>query len=339
MGAFLAGLLIAETEYRLRIEHSITPFKSLLLGLFFMNIGMTLNINFILDNLQILLLGSAALILTKGFVIVCLCKVFKFRWGSAIHAGLLLAQGGEFAFVLLSIAIKQKILAAGTGQLLLMMVAITMAVTPILSIIGAYIEDKFSFDQKVESNMEFQGVGDLDKHVIIAGFGRIGRIVSFMLAREKINYIAVDANISLVKKARNQGFPIYHGDPSNIATLKAVGAGRAVAIIITIDDKMSLRKAVKTISQHYKNLCIVSKAEDYRHGVGLRKLGANVTVPATIETGIQLGIASLQHLGIPETEIASIKEQLRKSNYSLIQEVELFRGISGTDSATTKAEI
>lgn len=328
MGAFLAGLLIAETEYRNKVEHSITPFKSLLLGLFFMSIGMNMDIAFIMKNWQKVIIASAMLLAIKSTIIILLSKMFRFRWGAATHAGLLLSQGGEFAFVLLGLALQQKVLPPEAGQLLLMVVAITMAVTPILSIIGARIEDKFSADQQLDHNLEFKGVSDLDKHVIIAGFGRVGRVVAFMLTREKINYIAVDSNIALVKKARNQGFPIYHGDPSTIDTLRSVGALRANAIIFTIDDKTSLRKGVKIISQNYKNMRIISRVDDYRHGVGLRKLGANVTVPSTIETGLQLGGASLQHLGIPESEVIDIKEQIRKNHYSLIEEMELFRGIT-----------
>jgi len=336
MGAFLAGLLIAETEYRNKVEHSIMPFKSLLLGLFFMSIGMNMDIAFIMKNWPKVLIAALTLLSIKTLVILMLCKIFRFRWGSAAHAGLLLSQGGEFAFVLLGLALQQKILPAADGQLLLIVVAVTMAVTPILSIIGARIEDKFSSDQQIDNNLEFQGVGDLDKHVIIAGFGRVGRVVAFMLTREKINYIAVDSNIALVKKARNQGFPIYHGDPSTVDTLRAVGAMRANAIIFTIDDNTSLRKAVKNIAQNYKNILIISRVDDYRHGVGIRRLGANVTVPATIETGLQLGGASLQHLGIPESEVITIKEQIRQNHYSLIEEMELFRGIT-LSQATMKA--
>lgn len=328
MGAFLAGLLIAETEYRNKVEHSIMPFKSLLLGLFFMSIGMNMDIGFIAQHWEKVIIGSLALLLIKATVISFLCKLFSMRWGAAAHAGLLLSQGGEFAFILLGLALQQKLIASQDAQLMMVVVAITMAITPILSIIGSAIEDKFSTDQQMDSNLEFKGVGDLDKHIIIAGFGRVGRVVAFMLSREKINYIAVDSNISLVKRARNQGFPIYHGDPATAEILRAVGAMRANAIIFTIDDKASLRKAVKTISQNYKSMKIIARVDDYRHGLGIRKLGANITVPATIETGLQLGGASLQCLGISEAEVIRIKEQIRQNHYSIIEEMELFRGIT-----------
>jgi CPA2 family monovalent cation:H+ antiporter-2 len=338
MGAFLAGLLIAETEYRNKVEHSITPFKSLLLGLFFMSIGMNIDLSFIVKNWQKVLFAATGLLMVKGVIIFFICKLFRFRWGAAVHAGLLLSQGGEFAFVLLELAMGQKVLLAADGQLLLVVVAITMAITPILSTLGMKLEDKFSLDQQLDNNQEFKGVGDLDKHVIIAGFGRVGRVVAYMLTREKINYIAVDSNNALVKKARNQGFPIYHGDPSHVDTLHSVGIKRANAIIFTIDDNASLRKAVKMISQTYKNIQIISRVDDYRHGLGLRKLGANVTVPSTIETGIQLGGASLQHLGISESEVISIKEQIRQNHYSLIEEMELFRGITHMHLDSEKAK-
>ncbi len=327
MGAFVAGLMIAETEYRNKVENSIMPFKSLLLGLFFMSVGMSIDGRFIIDNLVKLLLAASILMLIKGGIIFSLCKIFRFQWGAALHSSLLLSQGSEFGFVLIGLASQQSILSTYESQFMLMVIAITMAVTPLLSIIGSMLEDRIDFGEGRDGNMEFKGISDLDSHVIVAGFGRVGRVVAYMLAAEKINYIAVESNAALVKKARNQGFPIYHGDLSDIDILRSVGAERAAAAILTMDDKISLRKAVKTIATHYKNLRIMSRVEDYRHGTGLRKLGATLTVPATIEIGLQLGGASLRYLGIPDHEILAMKERVRQNDYSLTEEIELFRGI------------
>ncbi len=327
MGAFIAGLLIAETEYRNKVENSIMPFKSLLLGLFFMTVGMSIDINFILNNLSKLFIVSFGLLAIKASIVFILCKLFKFRTGAAVHSGLLLSQGGEFAFVLFGIASQQGIIEQETAQLLFMLVAITMAVTPMLSMLGVFIEDKLDIEQEVDANQEFKGVSDLNGHVIIAGFGRVGRVVAFMLSQEQINYVAVDSNYTLVKQARTRGFPVYHGELSKTDTLRAVGAERAAAVILTMDDKIDLRKAVKTVSTHYKNLEVIARVEDYREGKGIRRLGADVAVPATIETGLQLGGALLRSLGIVEHEILSTKEKMRKNDYVLVEEIELFSGI------------
>lgn len=327
MGAFIAGILVAETEYRNKVEGSIIPFKSLFLGLFFMTVGMSINLNFILSNYSKLLLYSAGLLVIKSVIVFLLCKVFRFPTGASIHSSLLLSQGGEFAFVLFGIAAQQGVIEQNMAQMLLMVVAITMAVTPLLSMLGAFIEDKIDIQQDIENNQEFKGVSDLNGHVIIAGFGRVGRVVGFMLSEEQINYVAVDNNYPLVKQARSKGFPVYHGVLSNLDTLRAVGAERASAVILTMDDKSDLRKAVKTISTHFKNLEVIARVEDFREGKGIRKLGAAFAVPATIETGMQLGGALLKSLGIAEHEILSTKDKLRKNDYVLVEEIELFSGM------------
>jgi CPA2 family monovalent cation:H+ antiporter-2 len=327
MGAFVAGLLIAETEYRNKVESSIMPFKSLLIGLFFMTVGMSVDGKFIVDNITLLLGLALMLITTKTIVIFVLCKIFKFRTGASLHSSLLLSQGGEFAFVLFSLAAKQGTIGPDLSQILLMVVAISMAVTPLLSMIGAFIEEKVDYEEELDVTQEFKGVSDLNGHVIIAGLGRVGRVVSYMLTKEQINYVAVDSNYMLVKKAREQGFPVYHGDLSKVEILRAVGAERASAVVLTMSDKLSLRKSVKAISSHYKNLQIIARVEDYRHGKGIRKLGATSAVPATIETGLQIGGALLKSLGIAEHEILANKEKMRKNEYSITEEVELFSGI------------
>jgi CPA2 family monovalent cation:H+ antiporter-2 len=327
MGAFIAGLLIAETEYRNKVENSIMPFKSLLLGLFFMTVGMSIDIKFIYKNLSNVILVSFALMFIKAITIFLLCKLFRFRTGASIHSAILLSQGSEFAFVLFGLASKAHVMDQDLAQFLFMVVAITMAVTPLFTMLGGYLEDKIDFEEELDGNQEFKGVSDLSGHVIIAGFGRVGRVVAYMLGQEQINYVAVDSNYMLVKKARAQGFPVYHGDLSKIEILKAVGIERAAAVILTMSDKNALRKAVKVVSTHYKDIEVIVRVEDYRHGKGLRKLGATSAVPATIETGLQLGGALLKSLGVAEHEILSTKERVRKNDYSLTEEIELFSGV------------
>lgn len=340
MGAFIAGLLIAETEYRNKVEASILPFKSLLLGLFFMTVGMSIDYRFIIEHLASLLFFSGGLIVIKAAIIFVLCKFFKFRTGAALNSSLLLSQGGEFSFVLFGLAMKSGVINENLAQFLFMVVAISMAVTPLLSILGSRLEEHLDCIETVDSNQEFKGVSDLNGHVIIAGFGRVGRIVAYMLNQEQINYVAVDSNYALVKKGRENGFPIYHGDISRTDILKAVGVERASAVILTLDEKMSLRKAVKSIAMHYRNLEIIVRVEDYKQGKGMRKLGATSTVPSTIETGLQLGGALLKSLGIADHEIFSNKEKVRANEYRLTDEMQLFSGLSADIySAAEKKEI
>ena len=328
MGAFIAGILIAETEYRNRVESNILPFKSLLLGLFFLSVGMSIDFNFIIDNITFVMLAAFILLSIKALIIFVLCKIFKIRAGAAIHSALLIAQGSEFAFILFSLAASQKILSPEVAQFLLVIVAITMAVTPLIAIIGSKLENKFDWKEEVDKHQEFKGVSDLESHIIIAGFGRVGRVIAYMLSELQFNYVAVDSNLTLVKKARHKGFPVYHGDLSDIDVLKAVGAERARCIILTMSEKVSLRKAVKTISHQYDSLNIITRAEDFKHGRGLKKLGASSAIPSTIETGLQMGGSLLKNLGVAEHNILDIKDIFRKNDYSFTEEIELFSGIA-----------
>lgn len=330
MGAFIAGILIAETEYRNRVESSILPFKSLFLGLFFLSVGMSIDVQFILKEIDEVLLIAGGLLVIKGIIIFLLCKVFLFRLGASIHSSLLLAQGSEFAFILFNLAAQQKILDDNIAQLLLVAVSVSMAVTPLFSWIGMKIEDSIDTAEVLDKNQEFKGVSDLSGHIIISGFGRVGRVIAHMLTEHQYNYVAIDSNLMLVKKAREQGFPVYHGDLSSVDVLKAVGAKRALCVILTMNDKLSIRKAVKTISNHYKDLEIITRAEDFRHGKGLRKLGATVIIPETIEAGLQLGSSLLRTLGVTEDDIGALKDRFRKNDYSLTEEIELFKGITPT---------
>jgi CPA2 family monovalent cation:H+ antiporter-2 len=336
MGAFIAGILIAETQYRTKVETSIMPFKSLLLGLFFLSVGMSIDIKIITSQLNYIILGSIGLLCLKGIIIYALCHLFRFRQGAAVHSALLLSQGSEFAFILFSLAAKQNIMSPEAAQLLLVVVATTMAVTPLLSIIGAWLEEKIDSGEDLDSNQEFKGISDLDGHIIVAGFGRVGRVIAYMLSEHQFNYVAVDGDLQLVKKARAQGFPVYHGDLSNVDVLRSVGAGRANSVILTMNDKIALRKAVKAISINFEDLEIIVRAEDFRHGQGLKKLGASIAVPATIETGLQLGGALLKNLGVAEHDILSMKEQFRQNGYSFTEEIELFRGVAPSKETSSK---
>ena len=325
MGAFIAGILIAETEYRNRIENSIHPFQGLFMGLFFLSIGMSIEIDFIIYQFKNIALATLALMSIKGSIIFLLCKVFRLRWGVAFHSSLLLSQGSEFAFILFSMAFSKGIIDDHIVKFLLMTVALSMALTPLLSIIGAWIEDKIDAKEELDSNREFKGVSDLDNHVIIAGFGRVGRIVAYMLQYEQVSYVAIEGNARMARKARRQGFPVFQGEVSDDDTLQALGIKRAKAIILTMSDKITLRKTTKKVFIHHKDTMIISRAEDYKHSKDIRKLGAENAIPERVEVGLQLGGIALESLNFIKDNIFAIKEEIRKNNYSKIEENELFK--------------
>lgn len=315
LGAFVAGLLVAETEYHLQAEESIMPFKGLLLGLFFMTVGMSLNLQLVSQELSTIMLLSFSLIVIKFIIIAGLSVLFRFNLGTAIHAGLLLAQGSEFAFILFGMAVDQKLVGGHAGQVLMIVVTITMALTPLLSMIGDFISGKLDKKDRMDYADINQDVADLDKHVIIVGFGRVGKMVARLLEAEKVNYIAVDINPAHVVHERKEGFPLYLGDAGNIEMLESVGIKRSKSIILTIDNQVTAKKCTKVIREYMQDIPIVVRAKDLSHEKEWYNAGATMIVPETYETGLQMGGAVLKSVGVSENEVSRIKNQFRKGNY------------------------
>ncbi len=316
LGAFTAGVLVAETEFQRKAEESIYPFKGLLLGLFFMSVGMTIDVMEIYNQIGIIVSLTVSLIIAKSAIITGLCIIFGFNTGVAIHAGLMLSQGGEFAFILYNLGMSEGIIPEATGKLLLLVVTCSMAVTPLLSTLGNKIEHFFDYDpEKSPDNILEKGARDLSNHVIIAGFGSVGRMVAKFLEAESVNYVIIEINAERVKEGRSNGFPVFAGDISHISTLSACGADRAVGVIVTLENSITQKKALKKISQNYNHLSMIVRSEDMKNSNELYELGATIIVPASYETGLQLGGAVLKTLGIGEFEIARLKEQFRVGNY------------------------
>lgn len=322
MGAFLAGLLVAETEYQHQVEDSIAPFKGLFLGLFFMTVGMSINLNIMIEKWATIALFSLGLVTMKAIIIFLLCLLFGFSRGVAIHTGLLLAQGGEFAFVLFGLAVNKHILDKEFGQILLLVVTLTMAFTPLLSAIGQWFSERSKKSHvPIKENISKENA-DLDNHVIIAGFGRVGRMVAKVLEEEEIHYVAIDQNKMKVVQARKDGFPVFHGTSSSLEMLQSVGVERAKSFIITIDHEGALKKTLSTLSRYYPELPVVVRSNDLMNAQELLELGATTIVPETYETGLQLGGAVLKSVGISDAEVSRLKNQFRAGNYVLARRAE-----------------
>ncbi|AWD32950.1 Putative cation transporter [Candidatus Fokinia solitaria] len=328
MGALLAGILIAETEYRQKIEESIMPFYGLLLGLFFFTVGMSLDLDEVAQNYEKIFCGAVILLVCKGLIIGILCRLWKMSWGAAAHAGLVLGQGGEFTFVLFSLASGKGLIEPEMTRLLYMIITISMAFTPLLAFIGMKIEDLVESKNLSLASKERSEISDLEQHVIIAGFGRVGRTVAYMLEQEQIPYVALDSNVMLVKTARREGFPVFYADFLKKESLDTVRTDKAQAVVLCMSDKGILAKAVRMFGEYFSDVPLIAKVEDYRHSRGIKKLGASQTVPTTIETGLQLGGCVLMRLEIPESEVIKLKQKIRKNDYLLIEEIELFKGVS-----------
>lgn len=325
LGAFVAGILVAETEFRVQAEESIAPFKGLFLGLFFMSVGMSIDINLIIDKIALVTILSFSLIFVKFIILFILCLLFKFSLGTAIQASLLLAQGGELAFIIFDSASDQGILKESTSQILRLVVTVTMALTPLLSSFGKIIADNIEKRKRTGKTIQekiYEDIADLENHVIIVGFGRVGIMVSRLLSAEKVHYVAIDINPETVFEMHKSGFPIYAGDASTEKSLKAVGVDRAKAVILAMKNEVTCKKVAKAIRKFYPELDIpiVVRAEDLKEVHLFKEAGVNFVVPETYETGLQLGGAVLKSIGISEFEVSRIKNRFRAGDYILAKE-------------------
>ena len=212
LGAFIAGLMVAETEYRYRVEEGILSLKALLMTLFFMTIGMTFNFELLMKSLPYVLLVAAGLIVLKAGVIVGLCRVFKFPFAPALHTALLLAQGGEFSFVVFLFAVQKKFIEADLAQFLITTVTFTMALTPLLATIGRKMKARLYTLELLRDNKIKREIGEISKHVIIIGFSKVGRIVAYILRKKNANYLVLENNHRVARMERTKGYNIYYGD-------------------------------------------------------------------------------------------------------------------------------
>jgi len=261
------------------------------------------------------------LIVLKALIITGLCILFGFNKGVAVHSGLLLAQGGEFAFILFGLGKEYGVLEESVSNILLLVVTCSMALTPLLALIGQKFSDRIEKGLGKTPNQIIEyGARDLANHVIIAGFGKVGQMVAKVLAAEGVNYIALDVNDDIVREEVSKGLPVFKGDASQTSTLKALGGDRALTIVVTMNNEITVKKISKVIQANLFNLEVVVRAKDLKTSVELYTIGVNTIIPQDCELGLQLGSAVLKSIGISEYEIGRIKGQFRAGNYVIVKQ-------------------
>jgi CPA2 family monovalent cation:H+ antiporter-2 len=307
LGAFIAGLLLAETEYRREVEVTIEPFKGLLLGLFFVSVGIGLDLSLLAAKPLAVLEIAAGLIGLQVVVVFGLARLFGLKTSQALEGALLLAAGGEFAFVILGSAMDQSLVAAPVGRLLLVAVTVSMFCIPLLAAAGAKLGGRLSktalpVAPAVESAEPARGV--------VVGYGRVGRLVGEMLSRHEIPWVAAERDARPVEAARRAGDLVYYGDASRPEFLLRCGLETARALVVTMDSPDGAEAVVAAARELRPDLTIVARARDARHARRLYDLGATDAVPETIEASLQLSEAALVEIGVPMgLVIASIHER------------------------------
>ena len=316
LGAFLAGLMLAGTEYRHQIEADIEPFRGLLLGLFFISTGMLIDLRLIADQLALVLALAVGIVLAKAAIVAVLARLFGFRLPLAINIALHLAQGGEFAFVLLSMAMRSAVIPVAEAQLLLGAVAISMAATPLLAEAGRRAQRRLEQRRLDDLAGLAEEAAELSDHVIIAGFGRVGQTVAHMLESQQRPYLALDIDPAHVEEGRRRGRPVFFGDAGRPLVLQAAGAERARAVVITMDDAAAARHAVGALRRRLPDLPILVRARDRAHLEQLADIGATAVVPEMAEASLQLGSAVLRALGLRDEQVDRVVEQFRADDYA-----------------------
>jgi CPA2 family monovalent cation:H+ antiporter-2 len=310
LGAFIAGLLLAETEYRHEVEVTIEPFKGLLLGLFFVSVGSGLDLA-LLAREPLPLIGLAAgVILLNGGVILVLCRLFGLAWSKALEAGLLLAAGGEFAFVIMSSAMSEGLVGRAAGQAILVSSTLSMFAIPILAELGRRLSAKGKAPVSAAPPAPPVEQPADAPSVLVVGYGRVGKLVGGMLDRHDLSWAAVDRDPRLVEAGRRAGHTVYFGEASRAEFLQRCGLDEAKAVVVTMDSPEAAEAVVAQARQHRADLIIVARARDARHAARLYDLGATDAVPETIEASLQLSEAVLVDVGVPMgLVIASIHER------------------------------
>jgi CPA2 family monovalent cation:H+ antiporter-2 len=310
LGAFIAGLLLAETEYRRAIQATLEPFKGLLLGVFFVTVGMGLNVSLLLANPAIILVTALALIAVKAVVVFGLARAFGLRSPVAAETALLLGPGGEFAFVLLGRAVAAGLVPDALGHQALLVTTLTMVAIPVFARLGQRWSRRLEKRQPPDPQVAVPPPPDEAGHVIVAGFGRVGQLIGEMLARHNVPYLAIDADPARVAAERRAGRPVYYGDGARPDFLRTCGIDRARGLVVTFDAPSAVVAVVAAARLERPDLIVVARARDARHATQLYDLGVDDAVPETIEASLQLSEAVLVDIGVPMgLVIASIHER------------------------------
>ncbi len=321
MGALLAGLLIAETEYHGEVEAITAPFKGLALGVFLLTIGMGIDFDFVKAQWLSLLLAIGAVILLKALVTAVLLKLMGAGRGTATEAGILMASPSETTLIVLTAALAARLINAEAAQFWQIATAIGLTVTPLLAAGGRVLARRLEGGNLPASDAL---IDEVEKHAVLIGFGRVGRLIGEMLTEHGQRFVAIDSNPGIIQQAAREGFPVIYGDAVRGRMMERLGLDKAQALVITMDEPVVAARIVKTTRQRFPDLPIIVRARDVAHAAELYRAGASHAVPETLESSLQLSEAVLVDIGFAMGPvIASIHEKRDEFRAQIQQEGQL----------------
>ena len=319
MGTFIAGVLLAESEFQHELEIAIEPFKGLLLGLFFISVGMALNLGVLYTHLPEVLAGVAILVAVKGGVLYLLARIAGIRRSVRMQFAAVLSQGGEFAFVLFSAASTQKLLQGDQMALLLVIVTLSMVTTPLLmQLVDRILEKRYNPQEEDE---EAPFVEDDDPQVIIVGFGRFGQVIGRLLMANKMRITVLERDVSAVSMMRRYGYKVYYGDATELELLRAAGAEKAEAIVVTCNEPEDTLAVVHLCQQHFPHLKILARARGRVEAHELLMAGVNQFSRETFSSALELGRKALMELGMHPHQAHRAQQHFRRLDMRMLREL------------------
>ncbi len=311
LGAFLAGVLLSETEYRHQVEIDLAPVKGLLIGLFFIAVGMTIDVTAVWNGISKVLALVALLFLIKAIVLYVAGRMFKVGASATVEVAILLAQAGEFAFIVIGLAFRLELFSPVVAQLATAAAGISMMLTPLLAICARWFAWRL---QHIDHghHMPTAELSELKDHVVIGGYGRVGQLIGRLLHAENVPFIALDTNGELVTQMRERGDKVYFGDASREEFLDRVGAANARAFLVTVNAPRAAERMVAAVRRKRPDALVFARARDPAHAARLLKLGVVDVIPETVEAGLQLGGRLLEGLGLPADVVLHRLAQLRE---------------------------
>lgn len=315
MGAFLAGLLVSDSYYKHQITAEVQPFRGLLLGLFFISMGMSLDIGNLVDHPLINVWWVILLITVKAAIMFPLALLFKLGVRTSFATALVLGESGEFALIIFSLAFQSELLSEQLYHQLLLVVLLSMLVTPFLA--NWSMRFIHQDGKHADKGIEIAEIAP----IVLAGFGRVGHRIGEILSIAGQPYIALDSDANIVKRAQEKGKPVFYGDVRKTEILKAAGANRANIIIVTLNDNDAAEQLVSSLRQHYPNKSIYARGHSLQQCCKLRKMGATGVVSENIEASLELARMVLNDVGLDDHKLDSIIDNFRTSYHAQINEV------------------
>lgn len=314
MGAFLAGVLLSESTFRHQLEADIEPFRGILLGLFFISVGMSLDLTVFREQWPLILAGTAALMLVKSAGVYTVARLIHAKHAESLYRAVLLAQGGEFAFVLYAAAAAAGIFDARTSAALTAIVILSMALTPV----GVFAL-RWLMPRNEQSMDGIEAASGLGGSVLIIGFGRFGQVASQSLLARGFDIAIIDTDTDMIRSAADFGFKIYYGDGTRLDVLKASGAENARAIAVCIDDRAAANRIVQLAKSEFPHAKLLVRSFDREHSLKLIGAGVDYQVRETFQSAMAFGEAALLQLGVPEAEAAGIAAEVRRRDAERLQ--------------------